>query len=500
MLTSDNRGVKEKRYPTPRYVDSHQEQEKEYWDSFQYPILKRQLHVAKTIDFNPVGAHEFAITSGALVEIFDPNTNEVEKTFNKFQKTAYGARFRSDGKLLIVGGDEAIVRVFEFNSRTVLRELRGHHGPVHVCRFSVDKFTLMSASDDKTVKCWDLTTGQSTLTLEGHKDYIRTGIINTTTPSIWCTGSYDHKINLWDIRSSKAIATFDHGSPVEDLVIFPTGNAIASAGGMDVTVWDLLKGQPMTTLRNHKKDVTSIVLDFQRSRLISGSLDQNLKIYDTSKGYEVVHQLYYPAPIVSIGISPNNSHLIVGMADNMLSIKHTNFHGRYKKQTETMDMDMIEEKRKKIANSKSKHVARPPRGLRDFEKRLNSFNYQKSLDDALRQAEEEKAPNLVISLMEELIYRESIYIALANRNAKNLLPVLQFILANLSNPGFGPILFKVLDIILNIYSEILGLSKEIDNVFQQINKLIAIELSKEREIQELAGVVELLLHQNELIS
>lgn len=48
-------------------------------------------------------------------------------------------------------------------------------------------------------------------------------------------------------------------------------------------------------------------------------------------------------------------------------------------------MDMIEEKRKKIANSKSKHVARPPRGLRDFEKRLNSFNYQKSLDDALRQ-------------------------------------------------------------------------------------------------------------------
>ena len=46
----------------------------------------------------------------------------------------------------------------------------------------------------------------------------------------------------------------------------------------------------------------------------------------------MVHQLYYPAPIVSIGLSPNDSHLIVGMADNMLSIKHKNFHGRYKKQ------------------------------------------------------------------------------------------------------------------------------------------------------------------------
>lgn len=39
----DHRKIKEKKYPAPRHVDSHQEQEKEYWDSFQYPILKRQV-------------------------------------------------------------------------------------------------------------------------------------------------------------------------------------------------------------------------------------------------------------------------------------------------------------------------------------------------------------------------------------------------------------------------------------------------------------------------
>lgn len=115
---------------------------------------------------------------------------------------------------------------------------------MHVSNFLTNS-SVMSASDDRTVKVWDLSSGQSTLTLEGHKvcllmdclftsqDYIRAGAVNAQTPSIWATGSYDHKIHLWDCRSHKSIACFDHGSPVEDILIFPIGSVLASAGGLD---------------------------------------------------------------------------------------------------------------------------------------------------------------------------------------------------------------------------------------------------------------------------
>jgi hypothetical protein len=38
--------------------------------------------------------------------------------------------------------------------------------------------------------------------------------------------------------------------------------------------------------------------------------------------------MYYPAPITAMGLSPTNSHLIVGMSDSMLSIKYGKFDKR----------------------------------------------------------------------------------------------------------------------------------------------------------------------------
>lgn len=49
--------------------------------------------------------------------------------------------------------------------------------PVHVSNFLTNS-SIMSASDDKTVKVWDLSSGQSTLTLEGHKVLIRSSLLS----------------------------------------------------------------------------------------------------------------------------------------------------------------------------------------------------------------------------------------------------------------------------------------------------------------------------------
>lgn len=40
---------------------------------------------------------------------------------------ARGAEFRKDGKLLVAGGDEGLVQVFDVGSRAVLRTMKGHN-------------------------------------------------------------------------------------------------------------------------------------------------------------------------------------------------------------------------------------------------------------------------------------------------------------------------------------------------------------------------------------
>lgn len=75
---------------------------------------------------------------------------------------------------------------------------------------------------------------------------------------------------MWDIRSGECIAVMDHGAPVEDLIVYPGGGIIVSAGGRNVKLWDILGGfREVDTLSNHHKTVTALHFDTTRSRLFT---------------------------------------------------------------------------------------------------------------------------------------------------------------------------------------------------------------------------------------
>lgn len=50
-------------------------------------------------------------------------------------------------------------QVFDANSRSVLRQFKGHHRATHVARFAPDRSHVLSGGDDVTVRWWDVTTG-----------------------------------------------------------------------------------------------------------------------------------------------------------------------------------------------------------------------------------------------------------------------------------------------------------------------------------------------------
>lgn len=59
--------------------------------------------------------------------IYAPKTGKVVKNVTRFKDMARGAEFRKDGKLLVAGGDEGLVQVFDVGSRAVLRTMKGHN-------------------------------------------------------------------------------------------------------------------------------------------------------------------------------------------------------------------------------------------------------------------------------------------------------------------------------------------------------------------------------------
>jgi U3 small nucleolar RNA-associated protein 15 len=178
-----------------------------------------------------------------------------------------------------------------------------------------------------------------------HTDYVRSGLVSPSNPALILTGSYDSTVRLWDTREGACVMTMRGGGggaaawPVEDVLMFPSGSAALSASGPILRVWDLVAGgRCVRAMSNHQKTVTALAFDGRAGRLLTGGLDQMVKVYDIST-YKVVHTMKYPAPVLSLAISvgisapsakpaaeppsrqPDDTHIAAGLSDGTLSVR-----------------------------------------------------------------------------------------------------------------------------------------------------------------------------------
>nr|CAD7255865.1 unnamed protein product [Timema shepardi] len=457
------------------------------------PVLVKEFGPIDYIDFSPAEPHYFAVTCSVRVQIYNSITKLVSKNLNRFQETAYGGSFRPDGKLLCAGGEESHVKLFDVSSKSLLRVFKGHSSAVHRCFFTLDKTHIASFSDDKTVRVWDIPSEKAISSFSGHTDYVRAGAVSPVSPDIVLSGGYDNHVRMFDTRTNSEVFVVDHGAPVESVLFLPTGGLFLSAGGTEIRVWDALSGGRLREkISHHHKTVTCLALASENKRLMSGSLDRHVKIYDMAT-FQVVHTLDYPNAVLSLGVSAGDEAVVAGMVDGLVSISRQEDEPRPSKRDRRKASfryapDNLQQPSTDLVVAEEVHALHAK-----HDAYFRKFQYTKALDSVLLPYVVNKTPHVTVSIMQELIRRKGLRTALASREVKSLCTILRFIIRYIGDNRFTRTLIDVTNVFLDVYEDNIEQSSEVITLLEYLKDILKEEEKLTEQLTSLEGALHLLL-------
>jgi len=141
---------------------------------------------------------------------------------------------------------------------------------------------ILSGAFDNNITLWDLSTGQSVLTLRGHEGAVSALIMCPELGTqCFASASNDSSIRFWDLRCKKNFRVIQDDDKTS---AFRLHNNMLIAGGYSgpIKFWDLRSGNHIKTYSGHSFAVASVLISPTQDMLISGSCDNSIKIWDLS--------------------------------------------------------------------------------------------------------------------------------------------------------------------------------------------------------------------------
>ncbi|HEX4205653.1 MAG TPA: WD40 repeat domain-containing protein [Ktedonobacteraceae bacterium] len=287
-----------------------------------------------------------------------------------FDRRVWKPVFHPDGHILATTCIEENVRpiyLWDVETRGELRCLAGHRERVSHISFSPGGRMLISCADDRTVRWWDLQTGQERYRIETLLSTRASSAFNADL-TLLATGASDGAIRLWQLPAGKLQYTFQFlGSRGEggvalsadgqhiaswtqaplfsgSLCIWQTeqqkqrpqrlrgpqqwiycaafnyGGDLLAAGCEDnrVRLWDMSTNLLMHTCEGHEGRISSVAFNLQDTLLASGSTDRTISLWNMPSGTLLMTLEGHQQTILSLAFSPNGSLLAAGSGDGMV--------------------------------------------------------------------------------------------------------------------------------------------------------------------------------------
>ncbi|CAH0477034.1 unnamed protein product [Peronospora belbahrii] len=252
------------------------------------------------------GTKNQLVTAGRnlLLRIWDLDTLKYIRTIKAHDTPVLSMGFDPSGTLLATGGSDRTVKVFDVDKGFCTHNFRGHSGIVTLVQFHPDaaRLSLVSASDDTTVRVWDLYTQKQVACIQDHMSLV-TSVAFSEDGYTMLTAGRDKVVNFWNLRDQRLSKTVVVHEAVEGLVVLPStfkcvthaasGKSLdakaihfVSAGEKGVLRLWRSSGNACEILFTQKSDASSaltytdMLLSATRREVVVVSSEQNFLVFD----------------------------------------------------------------------------------------------------------------------------------------------------------------------------------------------------------------------------
>lgn len=275
------------------------------------------------VAFHPVFSSLASGSEDYTIKIWDWELGELERTIKGHTKAVLDVDFGGPrgGTLLASCSSDLTIKLWDPSDEYKnIRTLPGHDHSVSAVRFVPSGAAgspssgnlLVSASRDKSLRIWDVSTGYCVKTIRGHADWVR--VVDPSFDGRWLfSAGNDMTARLWDASSGEPKATMvGHENVVECCVFAPPASYahLATIAGLkkpppasssaefvatgsrdkSIRIWDS-RGTLIKTLMGHDNWVRGLVFHPGGKYLLSVSDDKTLRCWDLAQEGNLVKTL-----------------------------------------------------------------------------------------------------------------------------------------------------------------------------------------------------------------
>jgi len=199
----------------------------------------------------------------------------------------------------------------------------GHMAIINGIAFTPDGRQLVSASNDKTIRVWDLASGKTVRTIRGESAPGPAGKVYAMALSPdgkwlaaggWLTGIRKEEsdaVRLYEFASGKLVALLKgHTAVVNGLAFSPDSKKLISGSGLgdfSAIIWDIEQATFLHRLNGHRGHIYAVGFSPDGRNAVTGSYDHDLRLWRVADGEEIAHMTGHGGKVRSLAVAPDGT-------------------------------------------------------------------------------------------------------------------------------------------------------------------------------------------------